>query len=450
MTRAHIVSNLTNEDISVSIEDENNLNYYPPSDIELSTEINRINKELVHVKSKNLVKIYTGLKIISIGNFSSYKDDIECDFEIFFKYNLLDFKNNNLELNTDNSFDISVLNSTVDCTKIVKALIDTTNNEVRLLYRISSVLKITNNSSYSPFNILIVPFNIHIENIYIKKKCDLKIEELNYKDFFINNFKYIELIKGHYSVNSDLKLYDIEGSTEKRDIRINYAFYTPNSTWFENMIKYLFLPILLTNFLLIFANIDDGEYSNLFATLVLADIALLFTIPETGNTNISEICINMNMILKIIIGLLRIKIFQFNQISLTDLYAATIVLVLGIGTFGRAIADYTDVSIPSSDPIKQSLNQTRYFYTEGRDFGNAIFGFDILGDSYARFDDAVKSSVLTEWYMYFSLNLFLIIFMLYFVYKSYKKYIDIRDYFKENFKPFNIRKETLYRHIEIN
>ena len=45
MTRTHIVSNLTNEDISVSIEDENNLNYKPPSDIELSTDINRVNKD---------------------------------------------------------------------------------------------------------------------------------------------------------------------------------------------------------------------------------------------------------------------------------------------------------------------------------------------------------------------------------------------------------------------
>ena len=78
-----------------------------------------------------------------------------------------------------------------------------------------------------------------------------------------------------------------------------------------DIIKYYFIPCILTIILILFYNLEESDFAGLFSTIVLGDIALLFILPEIGEITRSEKSVCLNILLIIIITIL--KLYEINM-----------------------------------------------------------------------------------------------------------------------------------------
>ena len=74
-----------------------------------------------------------------------------------------------------------------------------------------------------------------------------------------------------------------------------------------DLIKYYFIPTILTIILILFYEMDKSDFAGLFSTLVLGDIALLFILPSTGEFTRNEKSVCFNILLIIAITILKIN-----------------------------------------------------------------------------------------------------------------------------------------------
>lgn len=74
----------------------------------------------------------------------------------------------------------------------------------------------------------------------------------------------------------------------------------------EDIVKYYFIPIILTLNIVIFNSVDLSTFAGLFPTIMLGNIALLFIQPETGKFTFNEKSVHLNVILTIILSCLKV------------------------------------------------------------------------------------------------------------------------------------------------
>ena len=73
--------------------------------------------------------------------------------------------------------------------------------------------------------------------------------------------------------------------------------------FWEDIVKYYLIPSLLTVTIILFYDIDKSDFSGLFSTIILGDIALLFIQPETNNLTYNEHSVHLNIGLVLILTL---------------------------------------------------------------------------------------------------------------------------------------------------
>lgn len=79
----------------------------------------------------------------------------------------------------------------------------------------------------------------------------------------------------------------------------------------EDIIKYYFIPIILTLNIVIFNSVDLSTFAGLFPTIMLGNIALLFIQPETGKFTFNEKSVHLNVILTIILSCMKVLEIPF-------------------------------------------------------------------------------------------------------------------------------------------
>ena len=93
--------------------------------------------------------------------------------------------------------------------------------------------------------------------------------------------------------------------------------------FWEDIVKYYLIPSMLTVTIILFYDIDKSDFSGLFSTIILGDIALLFIQPETNNLTYNEHSVHLNIGLVLILTLLKIT----NVSIQTILYSFGVILV---------------------------------------------------------------------------------------------------------------------------
>jgi hypothetical protein len=173
----------------------------------------------------------------------------------------------------------------------------------------------------------------HINNNKIKKILSYRVKlkvlnstrniPFNYIYFIIN----LKLKQQYYDDNTNLKILNISeknitpytGKLEQTIIleNINNISYiwVYNSINTEHIIKYILIPSILTIIEQLTHQIkteSKGDWISIISTFILADIALIFTIPETNSFTISEKILYINFCTKIFIG-----VFAFYDMDIT-------------------------------------------------------------------------------------------------------------------------------------
>lgn len=74
----------------------------------------------------------------------------------------------------------------------------------------------------------------------------------------------------------------------------------------EDIVKYYFIPIILTINIIVFNSIDLSTFAGLFPTIMLGNIALLFIQPETGKFTFNEKSVHLNIILTILLSCMKV------------------------------------------------------------------------------------------------------------------------------------------------
>jgi hypothetical protein len=111
-----------------------------------------------------------------------------------------------------------------------------------------------------------------------------------------------------------------------------------------DIIKYYYIPTVLTIILSVFYHLEENDFVGLFSTIILGDIALLFILPTTGTITRSEKSVCLNILLVFIL-----IIFKINEIELTRL---TGILIFSLINLCNLIYDIIDAK-----KIHQKINK---------------------------------------------------------------------------------------------
>ena len=98
--------------------------------------------------------------------------------------------------------------------------------------------------------------------------------------------------------------------------------------FWEDIVKYYLIPSLLTVTIILFYDIDKSDFSGLFSTIILGDIALLFIQPETNNLTYNEHSVHLNIGLVLILTLLRIT-----NVNIHTLWYSFGVILVSVANF---------------------------------------------------------------------------------------------------------------------
>ena len=192
-------------------------------------------------------------------------------------------------------------------------------------YNIICELKTINFSNLLPFNNVLIPIKIITNGcpgsskiqFIPEKKSEIMWGVRNTKNYMSNYW-----MKNGYILNP----YIITGGNDKttKYSRI-YFILSYKFSIYTDLIKYYFIPSILTIILILFYNMDESNFSGLFSTIVLGDIALLFILPTNGvfTKNEKSICLNILMIL-------IITVMKINFVSLSRLYGSLVFTSINI------------------------------------------------------------------------------------------------------------------------
>jgi hypothetical protein len=185
-------------------------------------------------------------------------------------------------------------------------------------------LKIINFVELIPFNLVLVPIKIITNgcqgsnNIkFISESRDEIMWGVKVKSNTIANRW---LPKG-YILSTNIKTGKITDSAYSRI----YFILCYKFSVFMDIIKYYFIPTILTIILTLFYNLGESDFAGLFSTIVLGDIALLFILPTTGEITKSEKSVCLNILMVIFITILKLY-----GVTITRLNGTLIFLFLNI------------------------------------------------------------------------------------------------------------------------
>ena len=100
-------------------------------------------------------------------------------------------------------------------------------------------------------------------------------------------------------------IHPVESKHNKDYSRI-YFLLSHSFSIMEDIIKYYFIPTILSITILLFYDCDLSSLSGLFPTIMLGNIALLFIQPETGKFTFNERSVHLNIAITIIFSILKI------------------------------------------------------------------------------------------------------------------------------------------------
>ena len=137
--------------------------------------------------------------------------------------------------------------------------------------------------------------------------------------------------------------------------------------FWEDIVKYYLIPSLLTITIILFYDIDKSDFSGLFSTIILGDIALLFIQPETNNLTYNEHSVHLNIGLVLILTLLKI----------TKTHIHT--LIYSLGGLLISVGNFSHNYISSYYFFKNKRNTISTDGREMAEFDQKIYGNSISG-----------------------------------------------------------------------
>merc|ERR1712061_483473 len=97
----------------------------------------------------------------------------------------------------------------------------------------------------------------------------------------------------------------------------------------EDWLKFYLMPFLSNVFVIQYDFVESENFVSILATLILAYIALLFTLPPTSSLTFAEQNVLMNMILLLISGYMSYR-HSFDHDFLATVNIVALVVVTGV------------------------------------------------------------------------------------------------------------------------
>jgi len=163
-------------------------------------------------------------------------------------------------------------------------------NKKKKIWNYKAKIRVLNNTVNIPYNSVYLLIKMVLKEYYCN---DTLGNEISIESGKCINNHYRDKLKSNYII------------IPKNSCSICYI-WTYNFYNIEHIIKYMIIPTLLTILLQLTHRLkveSKVDYVSIVATLLLSDIALLFTIPETNTLIASEKIIYINIGIKIFIGM---------------------------------------------------------------------------------------------------------------------------------------------------
>lgn len=286
----------------------------------------------------NDVKVKVGITNHIFSELNSTDKTITLNFEVNFIYEVKELvnkfklteddavKNFRIPFHIQNALDINIKESWISYSKFkVLREIDKTYYKLPPLdintsisddkifklekHNIICELKIINFVSLIPFNKVLIPIKIITNGCPGSDKIEFVPENYNEIMWGVKTEK--KLLSNYWlPIGYVLAPHIQTGFQEKSYSRIYFILSYQFSPLID-IIKYYFIPCILTIILTLFYNLEESDFAGLFSTIVLGDIALLFILPATGEITRSEKSVCLNILLVIIITIL--KLYEINM-----------------------------------------------------------------------------------------------------------------------------------------
>ena len=334
---------------------------------------------------KNKIPIKVGITNHTFSDINSTDTTVKLNFEVYFSYEedevLRNFQKIDLgeefefPFHIQNALEITTKNKWISYTQSdniynVNYHINNkpykTGKKIRLeKYNILCELKIINFTSLSPFNTALIPIKIITngcpgsQNIkFIPEINDQIMWGVRTNDNLLNSDYWM---KNGYILTPYIKPGSNTDSYNRIYFILSYKFGI-----IVDIIKYYFIPTLLTIILILFYDMDEPDFAGLFSTLILGDIALLFILPSGGEFSKNEKSVCLNMLLILIITI--VKISEIN-----------ISLLVGVLTFSLINIFNLSYDIISTNNIKKSfIRLLNSVGNTNEEFGKVIKNIDAL------------------------------------------------------------------------
>ena len=308
------------------------------------------------IEEEEIIPVKVGITNHTFSQINSTDTTVKINFEVYFCYDeekiLKNFKKEELgedfefPFHIQNALEISTQNkwTTYIYSNNIKELnyhdipslgnrdnqINPDFRKIKLeKYNIICELKIINFNYLLPFNNILIPIKIITNgcpgsgNIQFKPEDDEEIMwgVKNTRKNFSNYWR-----ENGFIFNPYIKTGDLAKSTKYSRIYfiLSYKFGV-----FMDIIKYYFIPTVMTIILVLFYDMDESDFAGLFSTIILGDIALLFILPATGEFTRNEKSVCFNIVLVIILTIMKI-----NELNLGTLLGTFIFFILNAINLG--------------------------------------------------------------------------------------------------------------------
>jgi len=311
----------------------------------------------------NKIQIKTGITNHTFSDINSMDSSIKLNFELYFSYDLQsvlkilkkskeDFR---LPFHIQNAISIDTINYWVNDTKCNGKIIRFEK------YNIICELSIINFISLSPFNTALIPIKVITNGCYGTENLQF-ISDLDIVWGVKKNINFLTcntwgkngyVIPSYINPNYDNK--------QKIYSRI-YFVLIYNFSALIDVVKYYFIPTILTIILTIFYDIDQSSFASLFSTLVLGDIALLFILPTKNQFSRSEKSICINILLILIVTIIKLTKLNISILILSTIMGAINLLNIIYDVISTHIIKQKYLEILNADYacIDQLIDQLSY------------------------------------------------------------------------------------------
>jgi len=235
--------------------------------------------DTIPIEESNDNKIVTNINLLSISELSSDSKNVDCNFLFECIYNEQHEEHMNFMIENC----LEVYSKEKICCSYINEYTKKT------IWNYKAKIQVLNYTRHIPYNYVYLVINMVLNDYY----CD-------------NNIGIRFTFENNYNINNNLHHNIIDSNViipkNKSTISFIWSYKLYN---YEHIGKYMLIPMFLTLLLQLthrLKNENRVDYVSIMATLLLSDIALLFTIPETHSLIASEKVIYLNIILKLFVG----------------------------------------------------------------------------------------------------------------------------------------------------